>query len=138
MRLRQLPFKNPERLVAVDSKRTDPGKHPFMIPDFIDYRDQNQTLGQIAAFANWSASMTGSVEAERVQGMRISANAFQLLGVEAVVGRALLPDDDTPGRQSVVVLSRGLGQRRFGADRHLIGQTLVLNSNSYTRMESSG
>jgi putative ABC transport system permease protein len=130
--LRQLPFKNPEQLVAVDSKRTDPGKHPFTIPDFIDYRDQNQTLEQIAAFANLSASMTGSGEAERVQGMRISANAFQLLGVEAVVGRALIPEDDTPGRQNVVVLSHGLWQRRFGADPRLVGQTLTLNGNSYT------
>jgi predicted permease len=130
--LRQLPFKNPEQLVAVDSKRTDPGKHPFTIPDFIDYRNQNQTLEQIAAFATWSASMTGSGEAERVQGMRISANAFQLLGVDALVGRALMPEDDTPGRQNVVVLSHGLWQRRFGADPRLVGQTLVLNGNSYT------
>lgn len=130
--LRQLPFKNPEQLVAVDSKRTDPGKHPFTIPDFIDYRDQNQTLDEIAAFANWSASLTGSVEAERVQGMRISANAFQLLGVEALVGRALVPEDDTPGRQNVVVLSHGLWQRRFGADPRIVGQTLLLNGNSYT------
>lgn len=130
--LRQLPFKNPEQLVAVDSKRTDPGKHPFTIPDFIDYRDQNQTLEQIAAFANWSASLTGSGEAERVQGMRISANAFQLLGVEAVVGRALIPEDDTPGRQNVVLLSHGLWQRRFGAAPRMVGQTLLLNGNSYT------
>jgi predicted permease len=130
--LRQLPFKNPEQLVAVDSKRTDPGKHPFTIPDFIDYRDQNQTLEQIAAFANWSASLTGSGEAERVQGMRISANAFQLLGVEAVVGRVLVPEDDTPGRQNVLVLSHGLWQRRFGADPRLVGQTLSLNGHSYT------
>jgi predicted permease len=130
--LRQLPFKNPEQLVAVDSKRTDTGKHPFTIPDFIDYRDQNQTLEQLAAFANWSASLTGSGEAERVQGMRISANAFQLLGVEAVAGRALIPEDDTPGRQHVVVLSHGLWQRRFGADPRLVGQTLLLNGNSYT------
>jgi putative ABC transport system permease protein len=130
--LRQLPFKNPEQLVAVDSKRTDPGKHPFTIPDFIDYRDQNQTLEQIAAYANWSASLTGSGEAERVQGMRISANAFQLLGVEAVVGRALVPEDDTPGRQNVAVLSHGLWQRRFGGDPRLVGQTLSLNGHSYT------
>ncbi|HEX8139998.1 MAG TPA: ABC transporter permease [Pyrinomonadaceae bacterium] len=130
--LRQLPFRDPEQLVAVDSKRADPGKHPFTIPDFIDYRDQNQTLEQIAAFANWSASLTGSGEAERVQGMRISANAFRLLGVEALVGRALIPEDDTPGRQDVVVLGHGLWQRRFGANPLVVGQTLTLNSNSYT------
>jgi putative ABC transport system permease protein len=130
--LRQLPFQNPQQLVTVDSKRTDPGKHPFTIPDFIDYREQNRTLEQIAAFANWSASLTGSGEAERVQGMRISANAFQLLGVEAEVGRVLLPEDDTPGRQNVVVLSHGLWRRRFGANPRLMGQVLTLNGNSYT------
>jgi putative ABC transport system permease protein len=130
--LRQLPFQQPERLALATSRRPDPGKQPFTLPDFIDYRDQNQTLEGIAAFANWSANLTAQGEPERLQGLRISANAFQMLGVEAVAGRALLPEDDTPGRQRVVVLSYGLWQRRFGADPQLVGKTLTLNDASYT------
>jgi predicted permease len=130
--LRQLPFRQPEQLVWVSARRPDSGKYSFTLPDFIDYRDQNQSLTGIAAYANWSANLTDRGDPERLQGLRISANAFQMLGVEAVVGRALLPSDDTPGEQRVVVLSCGLWQRRFGADPQLVGKTLILNGDSYT------
>src|SRR5262245_48514820 len=130
--LRQLPFRQPEQLVWVESLRPDSGKRPFNLPDFIDYRDQNQSLAGIAAFTNWSASLTDHGDPERLQGMRISANAFQLLGVEAVLGRALAPEDDTPGQHRVVVVGYELWQRRFGADPQLPGQTLTLNGASYT------
>ncbi|MGH9938115.1 MAG: ABC transporter permease, partial [Blastocatellia bacterium] len=130
--LRQLPFRQPEQLVWVSSRRSDSGKRPFNLPDFVDYRDQNQSLAGIAAFANWSANLTDRGDPERLQGLRISANAFRLLGVEAVLGRALAPEDDTPGQQRVVVLSYGLWQRRFGADPQLLGQTLTLNGAGYT------
>jgi predicted permease len=130
--LRQLPFRQPEQLVWVSARRPDSGKYSFTLPDFIDYRDQNQSLAGIAAYANWSANLTDRGDPERLQGLRISANAFQMLGVEAVVGRALLPSDDTPGEQRVVVLSCGLWQRRFGADPQLVGKTLILNGDSYT------
>lgn len=130
--LRQLPFRDPQQLVMVSSRRADPGKRPFTLPDFIDYRDQNKSLAGIAAYANWSANLTDHGDPERLQGLRISANAFQMLGVEAAVGRAFLPEEDTPGQQRVVVLSYGLWQRRFGADQQLVGKTLTLNGDRYT------
>jgi len=130
--LRQLPFRQPEQLVWVSSRRPDPGKRPFNLPDFIDYRDQNESLAGIAAFANWSANLTETGDPQRLQGLRMSANAFQMLGVEAVVGRALRPEDDTPGQHRVVVLSYGLWQRHFGANPLLVGKPLTLNGASYT------
>jgi putative ABC transport system permease protein len=130
--LRQLPFRQPEQLVWVSSRRVDPGKHPFNIPDFIDYRDQNQSLSGIAAFSNWSANLTNQGEPERLQGLRISANTFDMLGVDAVAGRALQPADDTPGQERVAVLGYRLWQRRFGADPKIVGKNLTLNGASYT------
>src|SRR5262245_20835813 len=130
--LRQLPFRQPEQLVWVASRRPDSGKRPFNLPDFIDYRDQNRSLDGIAAFANWSATLTDRGDPERLQGLRISANAFEMLGVGAEVGRVLLPADDTPGRERVVVVGHGLWRRRFGSDPHLVGQTLSLNGAGYT------
>jgi putative ABC transport system permease protein len=130
--LRQLPFRQPERLVWVDSRRPASGKYSFTLPDFIDYRDQNQSLSGIAAYASWSANLTDQGEPEQLQGLRISANAFELLGVEAVAGRVLAPGDDAPGQQHVAVLSYGLWRRRFGADPQLVGKKLTLNGASYT------
>jgi len=130
--LRQLPFKNPEQLVWAWATRTDRDKAFYSIPNFIDTRERNQSLAQMAAFANWGANLTGTGEPERLQGVRISAQAFQMLGVEAAAGRTLLAEDDQPDSPRVVVLGNKLWQRRFSGERAVIGQTLTLNGDAYT------
>jgi putative ABC transport system permease protein len=130
--LKQLPFQNPEELVWVTSHRSDGDKRPFNVPDFIDYRDQNQSLAGIAAYGNWSANLTSHGEPERLQGVRISANTFQMLGVKAQVGRTFAPEDDTPGQQNVVILHHSFWQRRFGADPQIVGKTLTFSDGTYT------
>src|SRR6185503_19998189 len=80
--LRALPLKHPEEVMWVWSTRTDRDKAPFTLPDFLDYRDQNQTLEQIAAFCNIGLNLTGNQKTERLQAMRVSANLFELLGVD--------------------------------------------------------
>src|SRR5690349_17938916 len=97
--LRPLPFREPERLVAVATRRVVDTNRPFTIPDFMDYREQNHTLEGLAAYGTWSANLTGRGEPERLSGMKISANAFDLLGVRARAGRTLHADDDTPGHE---------------------------------------
>ena len=129
--LRELPFKNPDQLVSVASRRTDRDDAPFTVPDFLDYRNQNQSLDQIAAFANVGLSLTGKERTEQLQGLRVSANLFQLLGVDASMGRTLLAEDDDPGRRYVAVLTHDCWQHRFGGDPHLIGKTLSLNGEGY-------
>ena len=62
----------------------------------------------------------------------MSANAMQMLGVEAAAGRALAPDDDNAKNTRVVMLSYGLWQRRFGGTNEVLGKTLTLNGDSYT------
>src|SRR5205809_821530 len=56
--LRQLPYRHPDQLVWVWATRTDRDKAFYSIPNFTDTREQNQTLVQIAAFANWGANLT--------------------------------------------------------------------------------
>src|SRR5262249_40857368 len=129
--LRELLFKNPARLMAVSSKRIDREDAPFTLSDFLDYRDQNQTLEQISAFSNIDLSLSGPEKTERLQGARVSANLFQLLGVDASAGRTLIPEEDEPARRHVVVLTYDCWQRRFGSDPHLIGKTLNLNGEGY-------
>ena len=130
--LHQLPFRQPDQLLWIWSVRTDRDKAFFSIPDFLDYRDRNQTLEQISAMAYWGANLTGAGDPERLQGVRMSAHAFEMLGAKAALGRALIPDDDGASSQRVVVLTHGLWQRRFGADASLIGKTVALNGDSYT------
>ena len=130
--LRELPFKNPDQVMWVWSTRTDRDKAPFTLPDFLDYRDQNQTLDQIAAFSSIGLNLTGSEKAERLQGLRVSANVFELLGVDAAAGRLFVPDDDEPARRQVAVLSYESWQKRFGRNPQTVGKALTLNGETYT------
>jgi predicted permease len=130
--LRQLPYKNADRVVWIWSDRTDRDKSAFSLPDFIDYRDQNQTLEQISGFSTWNANMVNIGEPERVFGVRSSANVFETLGVEAHIGRTLLNEDDNPGNPRVVVLSYGFWSQRFGMSADILGKQLSLNDENYT------
>lgn len=77
--LRPLPFKDPDQLVWIWSRRPNTNKAPFSLPDFLDHRDQNQTLDQVAAFANTGLSLSGIERTDQLQGQRVSANLFNCL-----------------------------------------------------------
>ena len=130
--LRQLPFRNAGRTFWITQVRPERSDAPFSLPDFLDYRDNTDSLDSISAVGPWSANLTGRGDAEQLIGARISANLFETLGVDAAVGRTLEPDDDRPGSPNVVVMSYALWQRRFSADASLIGKSLDLNGASYT------
>ncbi len=129
--LQPLPFDSPDSLVWVTSERPDRDDAPFSLPEFIDYRDQNQSFKHFAAYGNVSLNLTGSGDPERLQGIRVSANFFVTLGAKARLGRTLQPEDDAPENPRVVVMAFGLWQRRFGGDPGILGRALTLNGTPY-------
>ena len=130
--LRQLPFRHASRLVWIAGVRPNRSDAPFSLPDFIDYRDQVGSLDSLSAVGSWSGNLTGQGDTEQLNGVRVSANFFETVGVTAVLGRTLEPGDDQPASPGVVVMSYGLWQRRFGADARLIDKQVELNGVSYT------
>ena len=130
--LRQLPFKHVGRLLWITGVRPERSDAPFSLPDFTDYRDNVRSLDSLSAIANWSANLTGQGDAERLQGLRVSANLFETLGIHAHIGRTLEPEDDRPRSPRTVVLGYALWERRFGSDPQIIGQPLTLNGESFT------
>ncbi|HKV34840.1 MAG TPA: ABC transporter permease [Pyrinomonadaceae bacterium] len=129
--LRPLPFQNPAELMTVSSRRTDRNDAPFTLPDFLDYRDQNRSLDQIAGFTNVGLSLSRSEATERLQAIRVSSNIFQLLGVDAFQGRTLVPEDDEPGKQHVAVLTHDCWRKRFFSDQQIVGTNIILDTKSY-------
>ena len=129
--LRALPFQAPERLVWVTSVRPDNPIAPFSLPEFMDYRSQTRALSGLAAYAYWRANFTGTDLNEGLQGARVSANLFDLLGVTPVAGRLLSDSDDRPDALKVVVLSYQLWQRRFSGAPGIVGTSLRLNGESF-------
>ena len=126
-----LPFPDSSRLVEVNGRRPDVERDPISLPDYLDLGDGNRTFEHFAATFQWSANVTGG-QAERLQGMRASANFFTMLGTPAALGRTLVPDDEQGAGRRVVVLSYGLWKRRFGSSPSIVGSALILNGDSYT------
>ncbi len=131
--LRPLPYKNPGRLVMLWEEATHLGfpKNTPSPANFIDWRAQNTVFEAMAAMVERSFNLTGVGEPERFDGRRVSANLFDLLGVQPQLGRAFRAEEDKPGSR-VVILSNGLWQHRFGGDPRVIGQPVSLNGESYT------
>jgi putative ABC transport system permease protein len=130
--LRQLHYKNLNELVWVQATRQGVSRAFYSVLNFSDTRSQSQTLDHWIAFSTWGVNLRGSGETERLQGIRISAEACQNLGIKAVAGRTLSPDDEKPDGAPVVMLGYGLWQRRFGGDPGVIGSTQAINGDTYT------
>jgi len=130
--LRPLPFKEPNQLVMVWDEQTHLGfpKDTPTPANFLDWQRQNSVFAGMAAMAQRSYNLTGNGEPERLDGRRVSANLFDLLGIQPQLGRNFRPEEDTPGTH-VVILSRGLWERRFAADPRIIGRAISLNGESY-------
>lgn len=129
---RALPYAAPERLLWIMSVRPDNPVAPFTLPEYMDYRSRTKTLSGLTAVAFWSGSLAGNEMTEGFQGIRISANAFDVLGLKPAAGRLLRENDDRPDAAKVVVLSYRLWQRRFGGAATAVGSSVRLNGESYT------
>lgn len=132
--VRPLPFVDPDRLVVVWESVSDgaPRSSRVSAANYLDWRAQNQTLVDLAAFGAASLTMSDGGEAEELRGVRASAAYFELLGVKPIMGRALEPNDERLDQERVIVLSQALWARRFGARPDIVGQTVRLSGDLYT------
>jgi putative ABC transport system permease protein len=128
--LRPLPFRDPERLVAITVREPGSDTQPFSIADFFDVRS-SPSFERMAAWGGWSANLTGVDEPVTIQAQWTSAGFFDMLGIRAALGRTPLPEEERPGAAKVVLLSDSLWRTRFGADPAILGRALVLNGEPY-------
>ncbi|HVH86710.1 MAG TPA: ABC transporter permease [Terriglobales bacterium] len=130
--LRPLPFRNAGALVLIlRHERASGHNYGTAAPDFYLVRAQNQSFDRLAAFYQAATNITGDERAERVTRMLVSAEFFDVLGVQPALGRGLTPRDEQWGSHHVVLLSYQLWQTRFGSDPGVIGRNIVLNAEPY-------
>ncbi len=131
--LRPLPYTDADRIMKVweSSRQKKQEQNPVSPPNFLDWREQNQSFDGMSAFVSWNPNLTDG-ESERLRGVLVSANLFSLLGVEPLLGRSFAHSEDQSGQNQVVMISYSLWQRSFGGDRGLINKPITLNGNSYT------
>ena len=126
--LRPLPYHDPEQLVTV----LHDGAKPVAPANYFDLAQQSQSFESIAAAQWWEPNLTGRDEPEHLRGLQLTARMFQVLGVNAALGRTFNADEDQPGRERVVVLGNRLWQRRFAGDPQVVGRQITLDGESYT------
>jgi predicted permease len=126
--LQPLPYPGAKRLVMT----YESDGNSLAYPNFLDWRRENHCFTDIAASLRHDFILTGSGQPERLNAQQVSASFFPVLGVDPLVGRGFLPEEDRLGAGGVVMLSYGLWQRRFGASPDILGKSLTLNARNYT------
>jgi putative ABC transport system permease protein len=134
--LRPLPFPQPQKLVELFpyDLRTPPEKaiegSAASYPNFVDWRAQNRVFESIALYTNQSFTLTNGKEAIHIQGEAVSADLFRLLGIQPILGRTFLANEDEPGNR-VAILSHALWQRRFGSDPAIVGKSVTIDGEQF-------
>jgi putative ABC transport system permease protein len=132
--LRPLPYQKPGQLVVV--KDDYPGDHltdaGISVQELDDFQNRSGVFEDISATTEINANVTGRDKPERVEAEVVSANYFTLLGAKPALGRVFAAGDYRPGFFEGTVISDGLWHRMFGADPHVLGQAIRLDSDLYT------
>jgi predicted permease len=131
--LRPLPYQDSERLVILWNR--SPGLNItedwFSTAQYFDIKTGHRGLEQVAIAIGGNYNLTGWGEPERVGTIRVSSNLLPMLGIQAGLGRLLVPEEDLSGRAPTALLSHGTWTRRYGADPNILGKKIILNGISY-------
>ena len=130
--LRALPFDDPDRVVRLRAATEggeggEGGEGNVAAATFLDWRREARSFERVAASVGVGLTLTGGDLPALLQARRVSADWFAVFGVRPALGRAFLPDEETPGRDRVVVISDRAWRARFGADPGIIGRSVSLD-----------
>ena len=125
------PYTDANRVVAIqihDTANSRPGgRNFFQTPEFLDYQEQNHVFQEIIGGTYEDVLYDSGDGTEQFAGGLVTPNTFRFLGVPALMGRGISPDDAKPGAPPVFVMSHKLWGKRFNFDPSILGRTFVLN-----------
>ncbi|NTX58279.1 ABC transporter permease [Myxococcus sp. CA039A] len=132
--LRPPPFAEPERLVHVwgNYARSDLKDIWVSVPEYRDYLTMPKSFSSVGAYVESDITLTGGDVPERLTVMFSTASLFPTLGVAPALGRTFSHEEETPGRERVLVLTDKLWRTHFARDPRVLGRVLQLDGNAYT------
>jgi putative ABC transport system permease protein len=134
--LRPLPYRDPDRLVAlreiIPAVAATYPTLPVSARHFTEWRQRCSSFTSLSAMSTGTANLTGTGEPERLQTARVSADFFETLGVRPALGRGFRAGEDSDGHDRVVILTDGFWRRRFNSDPGIVGRTVTLDSAAQT------
>lgn len=134
--LEPLPYPDPANLVGVSYSYAYDRPNAEQVGTAADFiRAQSQAFSSMAIMNDSGASENLSIaggRAEQVNALQVSEGYFRTLGVQPMLGRGFLPQEDTPHGPRVAILSHGLWMRLFNADPSIVGRTVRVNQEQFT------
>ena len=129
--LRPLPFRDPDRLVALGDHLGSGRNTPVTAREIGTYSNATSAFSSLGGYIGGSYELTGATMPEEIFGARLTAGVFPTLGVTPILGRIFTPEEE--GRhQPLVVISYALWLNRYGRDPHVLGNSVVLDRKTYT------
>jgi putative ABC transport system permease protein len=129
--LRPLAYREPQRLYLIREIVPQVAKFYPTLPanarNFAIWQQDCKSFEQIAIVEGRSMALNGTGEPKEVPGAHGSANLFSVLGIQPMMGRFFLPEEDQPGRDHVVILTNAFWRSEFHGDPHIIGRTITLD-----------
>ncbi|MGO9274733.1 MAG: ABC transporter permease [Terriglobia bacterium] len=133
--LRPLSYRHPEQLYLVREIVPMMGKMsgswPANLTNFAIWQRHTHSFEGIAVAEPFPMNLTSSGEPREVDGTRVSANFFEVLGVSAWLGRTFAAGEDLPGRDHLVVLTNAFWRDEFHSDPAMVGKNISLNGEPY-------
>jgi len=129
-----LPYQHPSRLFSVFQSKVgnDQAEMDGFAPgNFLDFRAQNQTFTDLAAYFGAHFNLTGNGEPKHLSASAVSPAFFSILGAQPMLGRTFLPGEDSYSAPHVVLLSYRLWSGEFHGDSDIVGKTISLNADPY-------
>ena len=130
--LKPLPYRDVTRLVDICEKSPSGRRNPISPANFLDWRAENHVFAAMTAYTPWSRNLSGAGEPEFVKGFQVSANFFDVLGGQFLLGRGFLPEEEHMGNSKVAILSHTFWRNKFGGDTNIIGKTVLLDGAKFT------
>jgi predicted permease len=131
--LRPLPYPQADRIVEISiTNRGQLQAFSFTSAGFTFWKSHGDPFQYLAASTSVGFNLAGASRPERVRALRVSTEYFHVLGVQPVLGRDFLPDEDRIGGPNVAILSEGVWKRDFGADPEVTGRSILLDGAPYT------
>jgi putative ABC transport system permease protein len=131
--LRPLPYPDPDQItmVWVHNRRQNLTEDITSYPNFVDWKTQSTSYAHMAGFTESAFTLTGDGEPERLRGASVTASFFDVMQIAPAMGRVFTAANETPGQDTVIVISHGFWRRRFGGARDVLGRTIVLSGRTY-------
>ncbi|HYK87771.1 MAG TPA: ABC transporter permease, partial [Acidobacteriota bacterium] len=128
--LRPLPYKEPQRIVALWDMQHQGGelvRHQVTYQNFVDWHAQSRAFEEMAAMAYGDANFSGAGESKRVSGLSVTEGYFRVLGIGPALGRTFLAEECASDANRAVILSYGFWQKYLGGRSDVIGQIIRLD-----------